>query len=143
MMQVEQLLGTGREVSHASIVPDTAVTAGFVPEVAHLNADVCPQMRQFAGGDHDRDRDGGSPTGVGGHCYGERTAAPAIITRRSDMAGKFEIYQDAGGQFRFRLKSGNGQVIASSEAYTTKKACLNGIASVRKHAGDAALIELV
>ena len=55
------------------------------------------------------------------------------------MAGKFELYQDAGGQFRFRLKAGNGQVIASSQAYSTKKACLSGIESVRRNAPDAAL----
>ena len=55
------------------------------------------------------------------------------------MAGKFELYQDAGGQFRFRLKSGNGQVIASSQAYSTKKACLSGIESVRRNASGAAL----
>jgi uncharacterized protein YegP (UPF0339 family) len=55
------------------------------------------------------------------------------------MAGKFELYQDAGGQFRFRLKAGNGQVIASSQPYSTKKACLSGIDSVRRNASVAAL----
>ena len=55
------------------------------------------------------------------------------------MAGKFELYQDPGGQFRFRLKSGNGQVIASSQAYSTRKACLSGIDSVRRNAPGAAL----
>ena len=55
------------------------------------------------------------------------------------MAGKFEVYQDAKGEYRFRLKAGNGQVIATGEAYTTKKACLNGIESIRKNAPDAKL----
>lgn len=55
------------------------------------------------------------------------------------MAGKFEVYQDKQGGYRFRLKAGNGQVIASGESYTTKKACLNGIESVRKNAPDATL----
>lgn len=55
------------------------------------------------------------------------------------MLGKFEVYQDKSGQFRFRLKAGNGQVIVTGEPYTTKKACLNGIASVRKNAPDAPL----
>ena len=55
------------------------------------------------------------------------------------MAGKFEIYQDKKGEFRFRLKAGNGQVIATGEGYTTKKACLNGIASIRNNAPDAKL----
>lgn len=53
------------------------------------------------------------------------------------MAGKFEMYSDKPGEFRFQLKAGNGQVVASSQAYTTKKACLNGIASIRKNAPDA------
>lgn len=55
------------------------------------------------------------------------------------MAGKFEVYQDTKGDYRFRLKAGNGQVIATGEGYTTKKACMNGIASIRKTAPDARL----
>ena len=55
------------------------------------------------------------------------------------MAGKFEVYQDKKKQYRFRLKAGNGQVIATGEAYTTKKACLNGVESIRKNAPDAKL----
>jgi uncharacterized protein YegP (UPF0339 family) len=55
------------------------------------------------------------------------------------MAGKFELYTDAGGKFRFRLKAANGQVIAASQAYESKKSALNGIESVRKNAGDATL----
>ena len=47
------------------------------------------------------------------------------------MAGKFELFKDVGGKFRFRLKAGNGQVIASSEACQTKAAAQNGIKSVR------------
>ncbi len=47
---------------------------------------------------------------------------------------KFEMYEDKGGEFRFRLKARNGQIIATSEGYTTKAACENGIESVRKNA---------
>jgi len=54
---------------------------------------------------------------------------------------KFELYQDKGGQFRFRLKARNGEIIATSEAYTTKAACENGIASVRKNAPEAPIAE--
>lgn len=57
------------------------------------------------------------------------------------MAGKFEVYQDGTGRYRFRLKAGNGQVIATGEGYTTKKACLNGITSIRKNAPDAELVD--
>ena len=54
------------------------------------------------------------------------------------MAGKFELYKDASGSYRFRLKASNGQVIAVGEAYESKASALNGIESVRKNAGDAA-----
>lgn len=57
------------------------------------------------------------------------------------MAGSFELYQDKKGEFRFRLKASNGQTIAASEGYTTKKAALNGIESVRKNAADAKLAD--
>ncbi|MDZ4726583.1 MAG: YegP family protein [Leptospira sp.] len=58
------------------------------------------------------------------------------------MAAKFEVYKDKKGEFRFRLKAGNGEVIASSEGYTTKKSCLNGIESIKKNAADALIEEL-
>jgi uncharacterized protein YegP (UPF0339 family) len=54
---------------------------------------------------------------------------------------KFEVYQDKKGEFRFRLKATNGQIIAVSEGYKTMKSCLNGVNSVRKNAPDAAIIE--
>ena len=50
---------------------------------------------------------------------------------------KFQIYQDKAGEFRFRLRAKNGQIIATSEGYTTMKACRNGIASVQKNSVDA------
>lgn len=50
------------------------------------------------------------------------------------MAGKFECYKDKAGEFRFRLKAGNGETILSSEGYSSKSSCTNGIESVRKNA---------
>ena len=50
--------------------------------------------------------------------------------------GKFVIRQTATG-FKFDLKAGNGQVIATSEIYTTEAACMNGIESVKKNAPEA------
>lgn len=44
---------------------------------------------------------------------------------------KFEVYEDRSGQFRFRLKARNGGIIAVSENYTAKSACLDGIEAVR------------
>ncbi len=55
------------------------------------------------------------------------------------MAGKFELYKDSAGKFRFRLKASNGQVIATGEAYETRASAMKGIESVRKNAGDAKL----
>ncbi|MBM9514247.1 YegP family protein [Desulfogranum marinum] len=43
------------------------------------------------------------------------------------MGGKFELYTDKSGPFRFRLKAGNGENIGASEAYTTKAAAQKGI----------------
>lgn len=54
------------------------------------------------------------------------------------MAGKFELYKDKSGEFRFRLKAGNGEVIAtSSESYQTKASALNGIDSIKRNAAEA------
>lgn len=50
------------------------------------------------------------------------------------MAGKYEIYADKSQGFRFRLKAGNGEVIATSESYTTKAAAQKGIDSVKNNA---------
>lgn len=50
------------------------------------------------------------------------------------MAGKYEIYPDKSQGFRFRLKAGNGEVIATSESYTTKAAAQKGIDSVKNNA---------
>ena len=52
------------------------------------------------------------------------------------MAGKFEVYKDKGGEFRFRLKAGNGEAILASEGYKSKDSCMNGIASVQKNGGN-------
>ena len=52
------------------------------------------------------------------------------------MAGKFEIYKDKKGEFRFRLKASNGQNILASEGYKDKSGCNNGIESVKKNAAD-------
>ena len=54
---------------------------------------------------------------------------------------KFEIYTDKAGEFRFRLKATNGQIIATSEGYKTMKSCKNGIASVQKNSVDAKVEE--
>ena len=54
---------------------------------------------------------------------------------------KFEIYLDKGGEYRFRLKARNGEIIAVSEGYKAKTSCMNGIESVRKNAPDAPIVK--
>ena len=54
---------------------------------------------------------------------------------------KFEWFQDIKGKFRFRLKAANGEIIATSEAYSSKDGCVNGIESVKKNAPTAKVVE--
>ena len=51
------------------------------------------------------------------------------------------MYTDKAGEFRFRLKATNGQIIATSEGYKAKASCLNGIESVKKNAPEAEIVE--
>lgn len=53
---------------------------------------------------------------------------------------KYELYQDKAGEYRFRLKAGNGQNIGRSEGYKAKASALNGIESVGKNAPDAPVV---
>ena len=64
-----------------------------------------------------------------------------LTQEQTALHPKFELYEDKSGQFRFRLKARNGEIVATSEAYTTKSACENGIASVRKNAPEAPVVE--
>lgn len=57
------------------------------------------------------------------------------------MAAKFEIYQDAKGQFRFRLKAGNGEVVATGEAYPTAAGAHAGVEAVKRAAAAATIVE--
>ena len=74
--------------------------------------------------------------------------APVAVVEDQTVEGyavqkhpKFEMYTDKAGEFRFRLKATNGQVIAVSEGYKAKASCENGIASVKKNAVDAPIVK--
>ena len=54
---------------------------------------------------------------------------------------KFEIYTDKAGEFRFRLKASNGQIIATGEGYKALASCKNGVESVKKNAPEAEIVE--
>jgi uncharacterized protein YegP (UPF0339 family) len=62
--------------------------------------------------------------------------------KRAKPRPKFEIYKDAAGKFRFRLRAANNQIIAASEAYETKAGCNNGIQSVMQNAPKAPVKDL-
>ncbi|MBR6921872.1 MAG: YegP family protein [Clostridia bacterium] len=53
---------------------------------------------------------------------------------------KFQVYVDKAGEYRFRLKATNGEIIAVSEGYKAKASCLNGIESTKKNAPDAEVV---
>jgi uncharacterized protein YegP (UPF0339 family) len=53
----------------------------------------------------------------------------------------FEWYKDKAGKYRFRLKAGNGEIIAVSEGYASKEGCVDGIESVKKNAPIAKIVE--
>lgn len=55
---------------------------------------------------------------------------------------KFEIYNDKAGEFRFRLKAKNGEIIATGEGYKALAGCKNGIESIIKNAPDAEVKEV-
>ena len=54
---------------------------------------------------------------------------------------KFEMYLDKAGEYRFRLKAKNGEIIATGESYKAKSGCLNGIESIKKNAPDAEIVK--
>lgn len=73
--------------------------------------------------------------------------APVAALEDQTVAGyatekhpKFEVYTDKRGEFRFRLKATNGQIIATGEGYKAKAGCLNGVESIRKNAPDANVV---
>lgn len=61
---------------------------------------------------------------------------------RPVMAAKFEIFADASEKLRWRLKAGNGEIIAASQAYESKEAAKKGIASVQANAAGATVVDL-
>ena len=54
---------------------------------------------------------------------------------------KFEVYQDKAGEFRFRLKARNGQIVATGESYKQLTSCLNGVESIKRNAPDAEVVK--
>lgn len=55
---------------------------------------------------------------------------------------KFEVYRDEKGEYRFRLRAPNGEIIAVGEGYVAKAGCTNGIESVKENAPKARIVDL-
>ena len=80
-------------------------------------------------------RDRGTPTQV-------VTSRDAFVAHSRRGSAKFELYQERSGKFRFRLKAGNGQVIATSEAYDTIAAARKGVETAQAAASSAEVVDV-
>jgi len=70
------------------------------------------------------------------------TPARAADESQAKSSATFEVYKEKAGEFRWRLKAGNGQNIASSgEGYAEKRGCRAGIESVKRNAPNAKIEE--
>ena len=58
------------------------------------------------------------------------------------MAGKFEVYEDKAGEFRFRLKAGNGEIVAVGEGYESRSGAHEGCEAVQRAADGATIVDL-
>ncbi len=54
---------------------------------------------------------------------------------------KFEVYKSKNG-YRWRLKAGNGEVVATGEEYTTKDGAIKGCEAVIRAATSAEIVEI-
>ena len=54
---------------------------------------------------------------------------------------KYEVYLDKAGEYRFRLKARNGEIIAVGEGYKAKASCMNGIDSIKRNAPEAQIVK--
>ena len=67
----------------------------------------------------------------------ERSGVPAARDRNA----AFEVYRDAADEWRFRLRAGNGEIVADSgEGYASRSNARRAVSRVRKHAELAALL---
>lgn len=155
-------VNTYRKLAHGqreqfAAIPDSASKHGCEMDVCRA----CGVQLSAAVAQRQKDTDSQEPAFTG--CYvgdsrglcvassrgivrlGVSASTATIRPQRSGeahMAGKFEITKDKAGKFRFRLKAGNGEIIAVSEAYETKASAKNGIESVKTNAPGATVVDL-
>lgn len=74
------------------------------------------------------------------NCCGGAVEDQTVEGYATEKHPKYEVYTDKAGEYRFRLKARNGEIIAVSEGYKAKASCLNGIESVKKNAPEAEIV---
>ncbi len=70
----------------------------------------------------------------------DQTAADYVAPKGLVLKPRFEVYKDKAGEFRFRLKAGNGEIILTGESYKAKAGCLKGIESIRNNAPESPVV---
>ncbi len=65
-----------------------------------------------------------------------------VLIKWGNIMPKFEVYLDRIGEYRFRLRARNGQIIAVSQGYKSKEGCMKGIESVKTNAPIARIVEI-
>ncbi len=81
---------------------------------------------------------------LGGPIQGVRSlrAHPSHLPKEPVVAAKFEVYEDKSGDYRFRLKAGNGEVVASGQGYASKAGAHAGCEAVKRAAADAEIVDV-
>ena len=70
----------------------------------------------------------------------DQTVVGYVAPKGLVLKPRFEVYKDKAGEFRFRLKAGNGEIILTGESYKAKAGCLKGIESIRKNAAESPVV---
>ena len=55
----------------------------------------------------------------------------------------FEVFEDGSGEWRWRLKAGNHEIVASSEGYTDKASAIRAVGSMKRWVENAAVEEII
>jgi len=56
--------------------------------------------------------------------------------------GKIEVYTDVQDKHRWRLKAGNGEIVAVSEGYATRSGAMTSASKVKQWAANAIIVEI-
>jgi uncharacterized protein YegP (UPF0339 family) len=72
---------------------------------------------------------------------GATTAADRNASAKHSK-GTFEVYKDKAGEYRWRLRATNTQILAmAAQGYSDKRSCMNAIESIKRDVADATIEE--